>query len=254
MRGDQKTSPSKHHTIFLLKPHHLFFIQVTINTASKDKELETKLNDTKVPETRSFRKSKRETKEKQQNDKTENEKGKNNMKAIKNSFSKPKDRAAKIEVHSDCTKQNRSLELDSVKQHRQNSSDKIKNNISQNIRSSSAVSHLDMSQQLDKIKLDYIVDDNKQDMYINKEQESDHERNSHSEKDEEMDNRSQEAETNINIETRRTRRKIKRPKYLANNYHLEDHKDNKHLQSTTKATDRKKSHSEEKKSAVVTRK
>lgn len=114
-----------------------------------------------------------------------------------------------------------------------------------------------MSQQLDKIKLDYVKDDHKNESDMKKSdcnQESDNEDNSHSGKDVEMDDKSQEAESSVNMETRRTRRKIKKPEYLANNYHLEDNKDNKQPQSSVKVVDRKKSQSEEKKSAVVTRK
>ena len=95
-----------------------------LHIAPKDKDSSVKINNgTKIPKTRSLRKITKQSKE--QHEKTTNDISKNNMEAGVNLFNKPKDRQAGLEVHSDCTKQNRLLELDSAKHHRQNSSDNI---------------------------------------------------------------------------------------------------------------------------------
>jgi hypothetical protein len=218
-----------------------------------------KTSSAKVPETRNIRKITRASKNKQGPNELPILNSSSSPSAKLRKFSKPKDKTANIDVKSDCIEPNTSLELVSSKTRvRDNSSDQIKNIRKKRDRSSGAASHvIDVSHQLDKIKLDDIKEDYNHTpiTYQDQKQESAKHSESNSENDVDMDNdKSQEADDSANIETRRTRRKIKKPEYLANNYQLEDNKDNKQPDKNAKPLFAKKGIIEEQKSAIVTRK
>lgn len=229
---------------------------VSINDSGNDvKDLEPikKSNSSKVPATKLLKKitrsSNRETK-----DKLMNKGAKNNSNAKKNSFSIPKDRASKAEVRSDCIQPESSLELNSNTKLRQNSSDKAKNINLRNKRSKHSESQDDeVSHKLRKMNLNDDRDDHKSSISHKSSSMNSKSHNESNNSDAEMEV-DKSIENNTNMETRRTRRKIKKPEFLANNYQLEDNKETKMTENARRAEDRKKSQSDDQKSISQSRK